>query len=222
MSIGILIAASVLSIGLNTMTPVLAGVILMDSGTSESGGEWELPTPDDVLVGYEGGDSSVPDIDDFMPGDDSDGYAPILDAPIALLAVTGGTYYGSLPTASVEYFRGILAKNPGIPYVAFRSNQYDTYLFYGDGLEYNGSTFTGSGSFVRYNTQNNAGLSYGTDTLSLVPGTGFVWTNIEGGEQYAQFEAEEQLFTLKTILFSILVGFCFVVFCRILFWRRTA
>lgn len=90
------------------------------------------------------------------------------------------TYYGSISTTYVEYFRGYLAKlQPSEHYVAARTGQYQYIFAYGSELQYDG-TFSGQDIYVvRINTQNNGTFSGGIETtFSLDPGSYLVYTDL--------------------------------------------
>jgi len=90
------------------------------------------------------------------------------------------TYYGSISTTYVEYFRGYISKlQPSEHYVAARTGQYEYIFAYGADLQYDG-TFTGSDVYVvRISTQNYGTFSGGIETtFSLDPGAYLVYSDL--------------------------------------------
>jgi hypothetical protein len=106
-----------------------------------------------------------------------------------------------------------MSHRPGTPYVVFRSDQYNYYLFYGDGLRLAGSVFSGSGSYVRYYSSTGA-IYRGTDTVNIDAGIGFVYSNMS--DQYPAFYEERSLLNAKVILFGVVLLVLFFVVSRIL------
>ena len=160
-----------------------------------------LPHPEDVLV-Y---DDASEDIGAFSTSS---------DIYVMPMAVTATVYPGSISTTYLDYFKGVMAHRPGTPYVVFRSDQYNYYLFYGEDLVYSNGNFTGAGSYVRYYTTN--GYVYrGTDTLSVSVGYGFVYSNMS--DEYPAFYEERDLLNAKTVLFVVVGLLCLWVFARIFF-----
>lgn len=108
-------------------------------------------------------------------------------APVSVFAADYTTYPGSI--SQVAYFTGVAQNLPiDADYVLFRSGQYTHVLAYGE-LEYSNGVFTGVVDTVTYTSGtygSDAGLSYGhDDSFRMTPGNDMIYTNLEGGEQYA-------------------------------------
>lgn len=172
-----------------------------------------LPSPAEVMgldssSVSQGEESTISDPVDSIP-EDLQVYvsdpATAANSGISVMAVSGSVYSGTISTTYLDYFRGILSHSPGTPYVVFRSDQYNYYMFYGKGLSVSGYTFTGSGKYVRYYTQ--TGLIYrGTDSINIYAENGFVYSNLS--DDFPAFYEERGLLNEKTILVAlgVLVG----------------
>lgn len=109
------------------------------------------------------------------------------------------TYYGSISSTYLEYMRGYLSKlPPDAHYVGARVGQYDYLFAYGAGLAYNGSTFSGAATVVRWNTYNN-GTMYQTydSAFYLNPGSYLVYSDLSG--KYPSLATSSDV-TLRQIL----------------------
>lgn len=127
-----------------------------------------------------------------------------------------GSYYGTISDTYLDYFEGIVQKlKPSEHYVIWRSGQYAYTMCYGSDIELNGSTFTGTGSFVEiyrdsdsYNS--NWYVSYGSDSLSLSTSKLFcysdlgVYPTVERGVSHA--ESSALLITLAVITVFMLAS----------------
>lgn len=177
---------------------------------TESESDDGLPHPEDVFVYEEGED--LPESEDILMG-----VTEVEEPVMSLLSVTGGTYPGSISTTITDYFASVVAHEPGVPYVVFRKDQYNYYLFYGENLRCVGESFSGSGKYVRYESQN--GYIYrGTDSLSVAAGNGFVYSNMS--DLFPAFQTERQMLNEKVIIFCIVVCFCAWIFSMFWFRRR--
>lgn len=134
--------------------------------------------------------------------------APLEDYEVSASSVSGSAYNGSFNSTAYNYFQSIVLKNAGVNYVAFRGSQYNYYLFYGDNLSLNGSTFSGSGlTSVLYRTQSGDNtVSINTnDSLSINAGTAFIYSNL--GENYGSFTEVEQAKYSKVLSLSVIALF---------------
>lgn len=90
------------------------------------------------------------------------------------------TYYGSIGTTYIEYFRGYLSRlGFSDHYVCSRVSQYDYIFAYGD-LVYSGGIFSGTDiDVVTFNTYNNGSFSFDSQSsFSLNPHSYLVYTDI--------------------------------------------
>lgn len=146
----------------------------------------------DYTVSSEEGDESK--TDDTVSGNDIE-YAvmPLADYD---------TYYGTISTTYVEYFRGYLSKlESGEHYVAARTGQYEYIFAYGADLSYDGS-FAGSDVYVvTINTQNSGSFSGGIQTtFSLNPGSYMVYSDLSA--EYPALATSSD-FSLRQIVYVI-------------------
>lgn len=197
------------------MAMVMMPLVVMASESSSS--TW-LPSPSDVYI-YDSSSDSSESSSSVVPDSSSVDSSISNGEPLMIMpfAVTGTAYSGAISDSILDYFRGIMAHNPGTPYVVFRSDQYNYYIFYGDDLRVNGTTFTGSGQYVRYYAYNGT-VYRGTDTINMTAGNGFVYSNMS--DLFPAFYEERGLLIEKILLFSLIVLFCFLVFTLFLFRKR--
>lgn len=116
---------------------------------------------------------------DTADNESDEGIVTDQDYGISLLS-DYDTYYGSISTTYVEYFRGYLSKlQPNEHYVAARTGQYEYIFAYGGDLAYDG-TFYGSDVYVvKINTQNSGTFSGGIEpTFTLDPGSYLVYSDL--------------------------------------------
>lgn len=116
------------------------------------------------------------------------------------------SYYGSISTTYLEYMRGYLPKlPPDAHYVGARVGQYDYVFAYGAGLAYNGSSFSGAVTVIRWNTYNN-GTMYETydPSFHLYPGSYLVYSDLSS--RYPSLASSADV-TLRQILIL------FIIFC---------
>lgn len=107
-----------------------------------------------------------------------------LEDESAVYTVSGSPYPGMISTTYLDYFAGIADKLKFTEhYIAFRASQYEYYMAWGEGLEYDGTRFRGSAlSYCRIYTgsgSSNMTVTFGSDTFYLTPGTGFVYSDLE-------------------------------------------
>lgn len=110
------------------------------------------------------------------------------------------TYYGTISTTYVEYFRGYLGKlQPGEHYVAARTGQYQYIFAYGAGLAYDGAFSGDDVMVIRFNTQNNGSFEAGIETtFSLDPGSYMVYSDLS--DRYPGLETSGDI-SLRQIVF---------------------
>lgn len=130
-------------------------------------------------------------------------------------SVSGSGWTGDISSSVKNYFSGVLQQNPGLDYVCFKTDKYNTYLFYGSDFSLSGSTFRGTGSFIRYNSDSQL-FFRGTDSFSLTDDGYYIYTNLS--ENYATLIDGGLSVDGKAILFGLCVLLCFDVF-RLIFFR---
>lgn len=134
----------------------------------------------------------------------------------SLYSVSGSGYTGDISSSIKQYFAGIVANNPGAKYVAFKLDRYTTYLFYGRDLSYSNASFSGSGSFLRYNSESQL-FTRGTDSLNFSDAGYYVYSNLD--DNYAELVEGGQVTYAKAAVFVGVVLLCYFVFSRIFFRR---
>lgn len=115
-------------------------------------------------------------------------------------------YYGSISSTYLEYMRGYLSKlPPDVHYVGARTGQYDYIFAFGADLTYNGSSFAGAVTVIRWNTYNN-GTMYQTydSSFYLNPGSYLVYSDLS--DKYPSLATSSDV-SLRQILIV------FTVFC---------
>lgn len=149
-----------------------------------------------------------------------DGLYELTDSiPVSPMSVNG-VYPGTMQSTASNYFAGVVANNPGVDYVAFRDGQYSSVLFYGQGLKYSSGRFTGSASFVRYNSNggyNDYTITRGTDSLNISD-DGFIYTNLD--KSFAAFPEGEVISFGAVVPFALCVGIGLWILGRIFFRNR--
>lgn len=129
--------------------------------------EWVEETEDVNELGDELGEivSGLPDISGaFSPSDVSEPVGaeapeqepamtePALDSVMPLDVTYGGAWNGAV----LDYFSGVMRSHPFKDYLCFRRDQYTYVLYFGTNIDFNGSTFSGSGlNLITYNSSNN-------------------------------------------------------------------
>ena len=116
------------------------------------------------------------------------------------------SYYGSISSTYLEYMRGYLSKlPPDAHYVGARVGQYDYVFAYGADLVYDGSSFSGAVTVIRWNTYNN-GTMYETydPSFHLDPGSYLVYSDLSG--RYPSLASSADV-TLRQILILLTI-FC--------------
>lgn len=144
---------------------------------------------------------------------------PDLQVSAETYSVSGGVYPGTISTTYLDYFAGIVDKlGYDEHYLAFRSNRYEYYLVWGEGLEYDLSQFKGSAlNYCRVyrddGSDGNYYMEFGTDTFYVSPGSGFVYSDLgnfasltEGGT-HLEFTA-----ILFAIGFTVVYNVCHDIF----------
>ncbi len=98
---------------------------------------------------------------------------------VGTYAVRGDVYPGTYNSTIISVWNGLLNNNVGKDYVAYRSSQYEYYIFFGEDFQVSGSTFSGFGSYYYLNTYSNGyGYSYGSDSFSVDASNGYLYTNV--------------------------------------------
>lgn len=101
-----------------------------------------------------------------------------------------GVYNGDIHSSARDYFEGVISQNPGVSYVSFRSGQYTSVLYFGDGISYDGGRFSGSGNYIQYNSQYGASspITRGVSSVSIGD-DGYIYSNLDNS--FAAFPAGE-------------------------------
>lgn len=121
-------------------------------------------------------------------------------------SVSGGVYPGTISTTYLDYFSGIVDKlGYNEHYVAFRSSQYEYYLVWGEGLEYDLFQFKGSALdycriYRNIGSDGNYYVEFGNDTFYVSPGSGFVYSDLGN---FASLTEGGTHLEFATILFAI-------------------
>lgn len=115
------------------------------------------------------------------------------------------TYYGSISSTYLEYMRGYLSKlPPDAHYVGARTGQYDYIFAYGADLIYNGSSFSGAATVIRWNTYNNGSMYQTYDSaFYLNPGSYLVYSDLSG--KYPSLATSSDM-TLRQILILLTIA----------------
>lgn len=132
-------------------------------------------------------------------------------------AITGKPYDGGLSTSSLNYFSGVMRKYAGIDYVAFRSDQYEYILCYGD-IGLRGTVFFGDAvTVVQYNSRYDTYVAVGTDDLNLDAGSEPVYSSLGG---YPELEGVSTVVWAKVGCVAAAVLMLLLVLAVILRTRR--
>ena len=109
--------------------------------------------------------------------------------------VSYDTFYGSISGTYLEYMRGYLSKlPPDAHYVGARVGQYDYVFAYGDGLVYDGGSFSGAAMVIRWNTYNNGSMYQAYDSsFHLDPGSYLVYSDLS--DRYPSLATSSKAFT---------------------------
>lgn len=105
------------------------------------------------------------------------------ESSIELYAASGSVYPGTISTTYLAYFEGIADKLPLTDhYVVFRSGQYSYEMYWGDSLTESSGQFSGDNlnycSVYTGTGSQNMTVSWGTDSLALSAGTGYVYSDL--------------------------------------------
>lgn len=94
-------------------------------------------------------------------------------------ALNNNVYAGSYNSTILSIWNGLIQNNVGKDYLAYRSSQYQYYIFFGEDFSYSNGRFTGSGTYYSLNTQSN-GYNYGVgkDSFSVNVSDAYVYTNV--------------------------------------------
>lgn len=188
----------------SSLDDILAGVndLLEQSASYNAYLEESESEPQSEIVAYDNGNAvAVSDLD-----------------AIAAQAVNSSVYPGTWSGSILDYFSGVMRQNPGKHYVAFRSNQYSYFLYYGDDLTFADGVVSGSADYVQYNyNNNNYVVTRGNDNVNINISSGVVYTDLNSA--YGALDGASEI-TLQTVLLvSVLVCLGFSLLCRILFRR---
>lgn len=122
--------------------------------------------------------------------------------------VTGSPYDGGLSTTTQNYFSGIMRKYAGTDYIAFRSDQYEYTLCYGD-ISLSGTVFSSSScTVVRYTTRYDTTVSTSTESLSLNAGSQPVYSSLGS---YPELEGVSQVVWTKVSCVALAVLALFLI-----------
>ena len=128
-------------------------------------------------------------------------------------AITGSPYDGGLSTSSLNYFSGVMRKYAGTDYVAFRSDQYEYTLCYGD-ISLSGTSFSAAScTVVRYSTRYNTAVSSFSDSLSLNAASQPVYSSLGA---YPDLEGVSSLVWQKVTCIALSVIILFSVLFTVL------
>ncbi|MBQ8603723.1 MAG: hypothetical protein IJ410_02610 [Oscillospiraceae bacterium] len=121
-------------------------------------------------------------------------------------AFIGDVYAGSVSTNVLEYLSGFIP--PMNDYLIYRSGQYTYNLYYGTDFTLSGTTVSGSGRRVTYDTSAYT-FGYADATFSIDTGNAaYVYSNLEGFSDYSAVkEARNDSFT-HIVLFAIFIADC--------------
>lgn len=123
-------------------------------------------------------------------------------------AVLGDVYAGSYNTTMISLWNGLLNNNVGKDYVAFRSSQYEYYIFFGENFVCNGSVFSGSGRYYYLNTYSNGyGYRTGNDTFNIDASGTYLYTNVSA--DFPSLDNDRGLIyeQIQTVLLIALLAF---------------
>lgn len=126
---------------------------------------------------------------------------------VSTYAINGDVYAGSYNSTIVTLWNGLLNNNVGKDYVAFRSGQYDYYIFFGEDFTCSGSRFSGLGRYYYLNTYYNGyGFSFGDDSFNIDASGAYLYTNIS--PDYPSLENDRGLIyeQIQTVLLLALLG----------------
>ena len=156
-----------------------AVVDLSDSSVSSE----PLPSDSEDLITFSDG-VVISEDNSFLEFND-----PVSVSEPALYALDG-VYNADIHSSARDYFEGVISQNPGVPYVSFRSGQYTSVLYFGDGISYDGGRFSGSGNYIQYNSQYDASspITRGVSSVSIGD-DGYIYSNLDNS--FAAFPAGE-------------------------------
>lgn len=121
-------------------------------------------------------------------------------------AFIGDVYAGSVSTSVLEFLSGFIP--PMNDYLIYRSGQYTYNLYYGSDFTLSGTTVSGSGKRVTYDTSSYT-FGYANSNFSIdVSNAAYVYSNLDGFSDYSAVkEARNDSFT-HIILFAIFIADC--------------
>lgn len=132
----------------------------------------------------------------------------------ASATVNSNVYNGSYNSTVVDMWQGLVNNNVGKDYVAFRSSQYDYYIFFGDDFTYSNGVISGTGVYIRYYTTGNYNSEYvyttGNDTFSVNTNNWYVYTNVVdsfpslSNERMLLYEQVQAVAVIGLLLFGVM------------------
>lgn len=126
---------------------------------------------------------------------------------VSTYAVNSDVYAGSYNSTIISIWNGLLNNNVGKDYVAYRSSQYEYYIFFGEDFQVSGSTFSGSGSYYYLNTYSNGyAYSYGFSSFTVDVSSGYLYTNVS--PDFPSLDNDRGLIyeQIQTVLLIALLG----------------
>lgn len=130
--------------------------------------------------------------------------------------VSSDIFPGSFNSSVYSFFEGVMSNNAGKDYVAWRDSQYIYKLYYGNDFIVEGDVFSGSGSYVTYNTDSRSyNIARGSGDFTLDASGGVCYTNVSN--DYAGFPQVAELQGLNSLFFALVVGLGIWVCSRIFF-----
>lgn len=165
-----------------------------------------------VLVDTESAEV-VPESTEVVPESDEE-----ISDPVEVYAYPiDGVYPSNIPSAAMSYFEGVLANNPGVKYVAYRADQYRSYLYYGDNLTFDGSHFGGNASYIMYNSYSDTTpITRGQGDI-MIGSQGYIYSNLD--TSFAVYPAAKGVdhFAILSFTLCVCVGLWIV---QRIFFRR--
>lgn len=136
-----------------------------------------LPTYTDGL-NYD--DDEIELINDLATASDADEVATASDSDYGIMLLSSHTPYesGSMSSTVVSYFDDIVAKLGAVHYVLFRSGQYEYRMYYGEGLEYDGTFAADFVDYIAYDSRYYTWSSGSESGFKLSCGSYLVYSDL--------------------------------------------